>query len=613
MDATCLVFGDFNEDEFSKYFQPDKAVKFLTERRKHEEVTIGICDEKRNIERCSQVKCSKVPNDIQIQKIYDVNEEISSGVESLNGAELNENNEEDSTGNSDSSVNNYVEKEDILQVTENHKEQLDDLKPSVVETAESKPVKQTPSTWAALFKSTLPPQSSKAPIIVSVQVEQSAKEERKLAADSNDEGPVTSVQKDKKARALADFLQNANLSLGNTALQLRGLINNGNWCYINATLQSLLGCSAFYRLFKSLSPFKHKCGNASSLPLTDTMIEFVNQFSTLDHKAFYHKGKKTDDLRLGASFEPKQVYEILSVLKTTLSETGKQQDAEEFLTFLLNGLHEEFVSLNSLVPNLAKNNVKHQDDKLVNGAVYNPSSVVVDSDGCRESGQDVSTDDWEQVGRNNKSAMLRKTSDNETLITKLFGGVVRSSVQHAGAKESASLQPFFTIQLDIQAENIWNIKDAFENYFTKENLEGFTSSKTNSEVEASHKTSLEKLPRILILHLKYFIYDKTGGCQKTHKAIEITRELEIPTDVLSPILKGRVPANHRTYELFAIEFHHGKNSAGGHYTTAVKHKEPLGWVYCNDNVIQRTQFNQIFKHHKEKVPYLLFYERSTSK
>ena len=56
-----------------------------------------------------------MPNDIQIQKIYDVNEEISSGVESLNGAELNENNEEDSTGNSDSSVNNYVEKEDILQ------------------------------------------------------------------------------------------------------------------------------------------------------------------------------------------------------------------------------------------------------------------------------------------------------------------------------------------------------------------------------------------------------------------------------------------------------------------------------------------------------------------
>ena len=28
-----------------------------------------------------------------------------------------------------------------------------------------------------------------------------------------------------------------------------------------------------------------------------------------------------DDLRLGTSFEPKQVYEILSVLKSTLSET----------------------------------------------------------------------------------------------------------------------------------------------------------------------------------------------------------------------------------------------------------------------------------------------------
>lgn len=48
------------------------------------------------------------------------------------------------------------------------------------------------------------------------------------------------------------------------------------------------------------------------------------------------------------------------------------------------------------------------------------------------------------------------------------------------------------------------------------------------QVEASHKTSLEKLPQVLILHLKYFVYDKAGGCQKTHKHVEISRELEIP-------------------------------------------------------------------------------------
>jgi len=312
-------------------------------------------------------------------------------------------------------------------------------------------------------------------------------------------------------------------------------------------------------------------------------------------------------LRLGESFEPKRVYEILSILKFTLSESGKQQDAEEFLTFLLNGLHDEFSSLSKLIENVGKTNhaMSPNGDSLVNGTIHDSS----DSQDDRSNDEKEADDEWEHVGRNNKSANLRKTSTSETFITRLFGGVLRSSVHHEGAKESAMLQPFFTLQLDIQAENIWNIKDAFENYFTKESIEGFTSSKTNSKVEASYKTSLEKLPQVLILHLKYFVYDKTGGCQKTHKHVEISRELEIPKDVLSNNLKGRVPSNQRTYELFAVEFHLGKHAAGGHYTTAVRHKDPIGWVYCNDNIIQKVHFNQITKQQKDKVPYLLFYER----
>eukprot|EP00795_Rhopilema_esculentum_P001548 gene1548-15997_t len=344
---------------------------------------------------------------------------------------------------------------------------------------------------------------------------------------------------------------------------------------------------------------------------TQRSISVENDQDAAALAVFQHKGKKTDDLRLGTSFEPKKVYEILSVLKSTLSETGKQQDAEEFLTFLLNGLHEEFVSLNSLAQNSKTKNHFAIKETFMNGSTeeVTPHKSTFKDQNKAGTEKEEAADEWEQVGRNNKTANLRKTSASETLITKLYGGIIRSSVHHAGAKESATLQPFFTIQLDIQAENIWNIKDAFENYFTKESIEGFTSSKTKSKVEASHKTSLEKLPQVLILHLKYFVYDKTGGCQKIHKHIDIARELEIPKDVLSSSLKGRVPANQRTYELFAVEFHLGKHAAGGHYTTAVRHKEPLGWVYCNDSIIQKTQFNQITKQHKDKVPYLLFYER----
>lgn len=48
------------------------------------------------------------------------------------------------------------------------------------------------------------------------------------------------------------------------------------------------------------------------------------------------------------------------------------------------------------------------------------------------------------------------------------------------------------------------------------------------QVEASRRTSIEELPLVLIFHLKYFVFDRKGGCQKIHKALDIPVNLEIP-------------------------------------------------------------------------------------
>ncbi|XP_065065345.1 ubiquitin carboxyl-terminal hydrolase 10-like [Rhopilema esculentum] len=615
-----LFFGDFDEHECGKYFEKVKAVKF---------VRLQSQDGQRDADLPSDVKSCVVASDEQREG------ELS---EKLDSMTLDAEPQDSNNGGCfmASNTNAACEVQPLNNENDQHLIAGDDMfmrkstfdskkqgdqKPDG-DAVQDKPVpegsvapKSKPVSWAALFKSNSNAPATNLPTVVSVNFEESESKNSGPEIQENSFSEKTqrsiSVENDQDAAALADFLQKTSLHPNNSLIQLRGLINNGNWCYINATLQSLLGCQAFYHLFKSMAGIKQKNEKLSSTPLTDTMIQFANEFSFLDNRVFQHKGKKTDDLRLGTSFEPKKVYEILSVLKSTLSETGKQQDAEEFLTFLLNGLHEEFVSLNSLAQNSKTKNHFAIKETFMNGSTeeVTPHKSTFKDQNKAGTEKEEAADEWEQVGRNNKTANLRKTSASETLITKLYGGIIRSSVHHAGAKESATLQPFFTIQLDIQAENIWNIKDAFENYFTKESIEGFTSSKTKSKVEASHKTSLEKLPQVLILHLKYFVYDKTGGCQKIHKHIDIARELEIPKDVLSSSLKGRVPANQRTYELFAVEFHLGKHAAGGHYTTAVRHKEPLGWVYCNDSIIQKTQFNQITKQHKDKVPYLLFYER----
>ena len=72
-----------------------------------------------------------------------------------------------------------------------------------------------------------------------------------------------------------------------------------------------------------------------------------------------------------------------------------------------------------------------------------------------------------------------------------------------------------------------SVREALECLVSKEPLTGYVCSKTGQEVEASRQTTLEELPPILILHLKCFVYDKSGGCQKLLKRVDFTADLDL--------------------------------------------------------------------------------------
>lgn len=63
----------------------------------------------------------------------------------------------------------------------------------------------------------------------------------------------------------------------------------------------------------------------------------------------------------------------------------------------------------------------------------------------------------------------------------VFCFVVRSVVYQQNSKESATLQPFFTLQLDIQSEKIRTVQEALETLVARESVQGYTS-KTKQEV-----------------------------------------------------------------------------------------------------------------------------------
>ena len=47
------------------------------------------------------------------------------------------------------------------------------------------------------------------------------------------------------------------------------------------------------------------------------------------------------------------------------------------------------------------------------------------------------------------------------------------------------------------------------------------------KIEISRRVTLEELPPVLVLHLKRFVFEKTGGCQKLTKNIDYPVDLEI--------------------------------------------------------------------------------------
>lgn len=408
------------------------------------------------------------------------------------------------------------------------------------------------------------------------------------------------VSEDPVAIKIAELLETVTLIHKPVSLQPRGLINKGNWCYINATLQALVACPPMYHLMKFIPLYSKVQRPCTSTPMIDSFVRLMNEFTNMPvpPKPRQALGDKiVRDIRPGAAFEPTYIYRLLTVIKSSLSEKGRQEDAEEYLGFILNGLHEEMLSLKKLL------SPTHEKHSVSNG----PRSDLIEDEELEDTGKG-SEDEWEQVGPKNKTSITRQADFVQTPITGIFGGHIRSVVYQQSSKESATLQLFFTLQLDIQSDKIRTVQDALESLVARESVQGYTT-KTKQEVEVSRRVTLEKLPPVLVLHLKRFVYEKTGGCQKLVKNIDYPVDLEISRELLSPGIKNKNFKCQRTYRLFAVVYHHGNSATGGHYTTDVFQIGLNGWLRIDDQTVKVINQYQVVKPPADRTAYLLYYRR----
>lgn len=215
--------------------------------------------------------------------------------------------------------------------------------------------------------------------------------------------------------------------------------------------------------------------------------------------------------------------------------------------------------------------------------------------------------DWREVGPKQKAAITRSSGaiTTESPITKIFGGKLRSELRVPGMKNSVTLEPYQPLQLDIGASHVNNIIDALKGLTHRETLHGEFNSPRGPSYNVTKQVTIESLPQVLILHLKRFQYDNTGGTQKIWKKIGYPLELEIPKEVFPQQHRRGGLLAHGTlpkYRLIGVVYHHGKNASGGHYTVDVRRQDGHEWIRLDDTVIRRVRSDEVAEAGSEEDP-----------
>ncbi|KAL7129358.1 hypothetical protein ABFS83_13G060900 [Erythranthe nasuta] len=321
-----------------------------------------------------------------------------------------------------------------------------------------------------------------------------------------------------------------------------GLKNLGNTCYLNSVLQCL-----------TYTP-----------PLANFCIRFLHS-SACDFGP--GKEKKGDcpfcllEKRIYRSLSSEAVSDSPLKINSCLEiyaehfRIGRQEDAHEFLRYVIDGCHNTCLRLKKL----------QQQQRGKNGIA---------------NGGDIG-------------------GTGETVVKEIFGGALQSQVKclSCGA-ESNKVDEIMDISLDILHSG--SLREALQKFFQPEVLDGNNKYKCDNCKElvvARKQMSVVQAPNVLVIQLKRF-EGLFGG--KIDKPIAFDEML-----VLSSHMAKGSKDEHPEYKLFGAIVHSGFSPDSGHYYAYIKDALDR-WYCCNDSYVSVSTFEEVLS---ERV-YILFFSRT---
>ncbi|XP_077067179.1 ubiquitin carboxyl-terminal hydrolase 3 isoform X1 [Siphateles boraxobius] len=349
-----------------------------------------------------------------------------------------------------------------------------------------------------------------------------------------------------------------------------GLRNLGNTCFMNAILQSLSNIQVFSCYFKELPSVALRSGKTAGRRMYhtrsqgDSSVSLVEEFrKTL---CSLWQGSQT-------AFSPDALFYV--IWKIMPSFRGyQQQDAHEFLRYLLDHLHREMQGSKngSPSPALTPDRPKHASESkcYINGT--------------------------------------------STIVTSVFGGVLQNEVYCLiCGTESRKFDPFLDLSLDIPSQfRIKTTKDqepgptctlrdclySFTDLEELDETELYMCHKCKKRQKSTKKFWIQKLPKVLCLHLKRFHWTAFLR-NKIDTYVEFPmRGLDMKSYLLEP--ENSLP-ERGLYDLAAVVVHHGSGIGSGHYTAYGRHEGR--WYHFNDSTVTLVNEEAVLK----AKAYILFY------
>ncbi|KAL0073893.1 hypothetical protein J3Q64DRAFT_1634817, partial [Phycomyces blakesleeanus] len=365
-------------------------------------------------------------------------------------------------------------------------------------------------------------------------------------------------------------VSNSSFSQLGVVVGTTGLKNLGNTCFMNSIIQCLSGTIPLARYFIS-GTYKNHINGKNPLGTGGVLAKSFAELLSVMWNDNYN------------FISPVTFRKSLIKFAPQFSGT-EQQDSQEFLNFLLDGLHED-----------------------VNTVIRRPSPTL---ESPEEEAAFEKLPDWKASG----IAWEKYLARNASLIVTLFQGQYRSRLRCLSCNTtSTTYNTFMSLSLPIPAKrsgppsvSLFQCLDYFvkEEVLEKDNAWNCPTCKKRRR--ATKSLTLSRLPDVLLIHLKRFSFDGPFRDKLETMITYPLKGLDLSGYVPSTMTDPSQERPSFNYDLYAVSNHYG-SLTGGHYTACVRNKYRDQWHNFDDTRFSVCDEDKVMS----RAAYNLFYVRST--